>query len=151
MLSWVMQAFWTKSGRMKSIVSTSLKVDWYCDASCPLPPLADETSHRSSAQLPLFPGWTSRTSVNSAKTKLRNLFQFQWISRGIGGGFLLLLFFFLFWPSVHSVPRPLSSTNIRGSSVRQARTQIPMKEISSCKTKIMMSIYSMAIILRNSH
>lgn len=70
---------------------------------------------------------------------------------GPGWGFCFFCFFFLFWPSVHSMARPLSSTNIRGRGTRQARTQILMKEISPCKTKIIMSIYSMATILRNSH
>lgn len=76
-------------------------------------------------------------------------FNFNGFLEGPAWVFLLLLLFFLFWPPVHSMPRPLSSTNIQGSSTRQAWTWIPMKEISPCETKIMMSIYSMAIILRN--
>lgn len=44
--------------------------------------------------------------------------------------------------------RPLSSNNIQNCSMRWARIQIPVREISLCKTEIVMAICSMEIILR---
>lgn len=58
------------------------------------------------------------------------------------------IFFYIFWPSVRSMPRPLSSNNIWGCSMRRARIQTPKKEISPCKTEMVMTIYSHAVILR---
>lgn len=122
----------------------SCKADWYFHASCPLPPVADGASGKSSAQRPMSPMSpmcrASCTSVNSAKTKLHtHNFTFDGFLEGCF--FIYILAF-----SVLHAQASVQQQYLRLQ--HEASKNSDTKEISPCKTEMVMTIYSNATILR---